>query len=310
MNIGDFNDIPESRVSSATVYHQFDIGAAIGAERTAEYPGPRGWGLRRMTRFYFGEYIAGLLFLFAVASFIFLAPETLVRPGRMIISMIDRILKKTLDFTGALLGLILCLPVFIIIPILIILDSPGPVFYTQDRVGINRRKRSRRSYRCDTGNDRRSRERRREDYHGRPFRVIKFRTMVNDAERNCGPVWATKNDPRITRLGRLLRKTRIDEIPQLLNVLRGDMSLVGPRPERPKFVSDFATRVPGYGIRLKVKPGITGLAQVTNGYDSSLQSVVDKVKKDGDYIRNWSIWSDVRILMRTVLVVLTGRGAC
>ncbi|MBN2227065.1 MAG: sugar transferase [candidate division Zixibacteria bacterium] len=228
----------------------------------------------------------------------------------MILAMIDKFLKKALDFFGALIGLILCMPFFIVMPILIKLDSPGPIFYTQERVGLNRRKRDRRAYKGSVPQNRRSRDRRRDDYHGRPFQVIKFRTMVNDAERKSGPVWATKNDPRVTRLGRFMRKTRIDEIPQLINVLKGDMSLVGPRPERPKFVSDFAEKIPGYGVRLKVKPGITGLAQVTTGYDSSFQSVISKLKSDGDYIRTWSIWSDIKILMRTVLVVLTGKGAC
>jgi len=310
MKIRDFNNIPESRVSSVALPRRYDFGVAIGAERTAQIPPSSGPTVKNFLQFFFSEYFGGILFIFAVASFILLAPEKVKRPGRMILTMIDKYLKKALDFFGALIGLILSIPFFIVVPILIKLDSNGPVFYTQKRVGINRRKRDRRAYRGNVMQNRRSRDRRREDYHGCPFRVIKFRTMANNAERKSGPVWATKDDPRVTRLGRFLRKTRIDEIPQLLNVLMGDMSLVGPRPERPKFVSDFAEKVPGYRVRLNVKPGITGLAQVTSGYDSSLQSVITKLKADGDYIRTWSIWSDIKILMRTVLVVLTGKGAC
>jgi lipopolysaccharide/colanic/teichoic acid biosynthesis glycosyltransferase len=134
--------------------------------------------------------------------------------------------------------------------------------------------------------------------------------MVNDAEKKSGPVWASKNDPRITRLGNFLRKTRIDEIPQFFNVLKGDMSLVGPRPERPKFVKDLSTQVKDYTHRLEVKPGLTGLAQVENGYDSSIASVVKKVRYDIEYIRTWSVLADVKILLKTVVVVLTGKGAC
>ena len=140
--------------------------------------------------------------------------------------------------------------------------------------------------------------------------ILKFRTMVTDAEKKSGPVWATKDDPRITRVGRILRKSRLDEIPQFFSVLIGDMSLVGPRPERPTFVADLSHRIDNYSTRLQVKPGITGLAQVENGYDSSLQSVNRKVQYDLEYIRRWTVLSDLRILAKTVVVVLTGKGAC
>ena len=133
---------------------------------------------------------------------------------------------------------------------------------------------------------------------------------MNNAEKTTGPVWATKNDTRITAIGAFLRKTRIDEIPQFINVLMGDMSLVGPRPERPSFVSDLTGKVEGYATRLQVKPGLTGLAQVSSGYDSSIASVTEKVQYDIDYIENWSVWLDIKILLKTVVVVLTGRGAC
>jgi lipopolysaccharide/colanic/teichoic acid biosynthesis glycosyltransferase len=157
--------------------------------------------------------------------------------------------------------------------------------------------------------ERRSRERRREDYSGFTFKVIKFRTMVNEAEKSTGPVWAKKNDPRITKFGNFLRKSRIDEIPQFLNVLKGEMALVGPRPERPSFVSDLSQKIDGYSDRLQVKPGITGLAQVESGYDTSVSSVINKVRHDLDYINRRSFWLDIKILLKTVIVVFTGKGA-
>ncbi len=216
--------------------------------------------------------------------------------------------KRSIDIVGALVGVILASPLFVILPIVIKLDSPGPVFYRQSRVGHNRRRGERRS--SDGSRMGRSlRDRRRSDLLGRPFSVIKFRTMVADAERKCGPVWATRNDPRITRLGRFLRKTRMDEMPQFINVLTGDMSLVGPRPERPMFVRELCSQVEDYDKRLTVKPGLTGLAQVENGYDCSVTSVVRKVHYDLEYIRTWSLWQDVKILMKTVVVVVTGKGA-
>ncbi len=310
MNIGDLENIPESRVGSVALTDRQLYGSALGLERTGELTGYKGISFGGLLKFYFGEYFSGIFFLLALASFIFVLPVSITRSGKVVLAMIDKFLKKAIDVFGAFVGLILCIPIFIVVPILIKLGSPGPVFYTQDRVGINRRKRNRRVYKAGLQNEHRSRERRRENYHGHPFKVIKFRTMVQNAEKESGPVWASKNDPRITRLGKFLRMSRIDEIPQLINVLMGNMSMVGPRPERPSFVADLSTKVPNYNLRLNVKPGITGLAQVKNGYDSSLQSVVIKVEQDLSYIRKWSIWSDVKILMQTVVVVITGRGAC
>lgn len=211
---------------------------------------------------------------------------------------------------GAGLGLLLTSPLFVILPILIKLDSHGQVFYRQVRVGVNRRKGERRQHNSTCTTDRRLRDRRRVNLMGKPFRVIKFRTMVQDAEKMCGPVWATRDDHRITRVGKVLRKTRLDEIPQFMNVLKGDMSLVGPRPERPNFVCDLAVKVNDYNRRLSMKPGLTGLAQIENGYDSSVATVSQKVQLDLEYIRNWSIWTDIKILLRTVVVVITGKGAC
>jgi lipopolysaccharide/colanic/teichoic acid biosynthesis glycosyltransferase len=155
------------------------------------------------------------------------------------------ILKRSIDVLGSVVGLILTSPFFIILPIIIKLDSPGPVFYRQSRIGHNRRRGERRQAH-GSALGRVARDRRRQDLKGRPFNVIKFRTMIADAEKKCGPVWATKNDPRITRLGRFLRKSRLDEIPQFVNVFLGQMSLVGPRPERPVFVEELSSQVEDY----------------------------------------------------------------
>ena len=262
-------------------------------------------GLGFRLNYFLAEHVwANMMLVFA---FLFNSTAA-ARQSRSTYRQFGLVFKRALDIIGSLIGLILTSPFFVILPILIKLDSPGDVFYRQARVGHNRRRGNRR---LDNGSNlgRTSRDRRRRDLRGCPFNVIKFRTMVADAERKCGPVWATKNDPRITRLGHILRKTRLDEIPQFINVLLGQMSLVGPRPERPVFVEELSAQVENYQKRLDVKPGLTGLAQIENGYDSSIASVVKKVHYDLQYIQHWSVWQDIKILMRTVLVVITGRGA-
>jgi len=220
-----------------------------------------------------------------------------------------RIIKRLFDIVGTILGIILTLPLWLIITVLIKIDSQGPVFYCQTRVGKNRRRNRRRTNSEDSVGNSRSRERRRDNCFGRTFNLFKFRTMIYDAERESGPVWAKPNDKRVTRLGAFLRKMRLDELPQFLNVLSGEMSLVGPRPERPIFVTDLTNRIDGYSMRLIVKPGITGLAQVKGGYDSSEATVTRKLGYDLDYIKTWSIWLDIIILFKTVKIVLTGKGA-
>ncbi len=260
-------------------------------------------------QFLWGEYFKGILFVLASTVFILAVPALVTRKDQ-VTHLLGSFAKRSLDIVGAFVGLLLTLPLWLVVPLLIKLDSRGPVFYTQVRVGRDRREGERRYCQRTGADDRRRRDRRREDWRGEPFKVIKFRTMVNDAEGKSGPVWATKNDPRVTRLGRFLRKTRIDEIPQFINVLKGDMSLVGPRPERPKFVSELKEEIPEYTRRLSVKPGLTGLAQVETGYDSSLASVRRKLELDLAYIDNQSLWFDIKIMARTVIVVLTGKGAC
>ena len=143
---------------------------------------------------------------------------------------------------------------------------------------------------------------------GRVFKMIKFRSMFSDAEKKSGPVWSQKDDPRITRVGKFLRKIRLDEIPQMLNVLMGEMSLVGPRPERPYFVEKFTEQIPYYKRRLKVRPGITGWAQVKHKYDESIEDVKAKLRYDLFYIENMSLRMDFKILFRTIFVVMFGKG--
>jgi lipopolysaccharide/colanic/teichoic acid biosynthesis glycosyltransferase len=255
--------------------------------------------------YFFSEYIWANIMLLSAWAVNRTPSRTYARPAYR---RFGSWLKRAIDIFGSIVGLVTTAPFYIILPILIKLDSPGPVFYRQARIGYNRRRGERRAQN-GSALGRTSRDRRRQDFRGQLFSVIKFRTMVADAEKKCGPVWATKNDPRITRLGFILRKTRLDEIPQFINVLLGQMSLVGPRPERPVFVEELSSQVDGYNKRLEVKPGLTGLAQIENGYDSSIASVVRKVQYDLHYIQHWSIWQDVKIILRTVLVVVTGKGA-
>ncbi len=218
--------------------------------------------------------------------------------------------KRLVDITGAAILLVLFAPLAAFIALAIRLDSAGPVIYRQERVGLNRRRAARRRRRADVHTDpRRRADRRLLPAEGRPFLINKFRTMVANAEHQVGPTWAQKDDPRITRAGRALRATRLDELPQLWNVLRGDMSLVGPRPERPFFVARFAERIPHYRNRLHASPGITGLAQVEHRYDSCEEDVRRKLAFDLAYIQRYSLSADFRILAKTAFVMLTGRGA-
>jgi len=258
----------------------------------------------RGLRWQFGSLIEYLLLFVAVGA----TASPRIQSG-LFLNCGRQCLKRAFDVLGASVGLVLSVPFFAVVPILIKLDSPGPVFYRQVRVGLDRRRRNRRVLGMADAPDRRSTDRRALNQSGRIFKLIKFRSMIHNAERSCGPVWASQNDPRITRLGAFLRRTRIDEIPQLVNVLLGQMSLVGPRPERPHFVSRFCDTISHYPARHSVKPGITGLAQVEHGYDRSDDDVVRKVEYDLRYIREWNPVLDVRILLRTVRVVFSGRGA-
>ncbi len=189
--------------------------------------------------------------------------------------------KRGFDIVVSFLGLIVSLPVLLVAMALIKMTSPGPVFYRQKRVGRD----------------------------GLVFDMLKLRTMVADAEKHTGPVWAAQNDPRVIPVGRFLRKSRIDEIPQLVNVLAGEMSIIGPRPERPEFVDKLSCEIGDYDKRLNVRPGITGLAQIRQDYDTTLRDVRRKVKFDLLYIKRMCFLTDLRIIMSTVVVVLMGKGA-
>ncbi|MFN8179561.1 MAG: sugar transferase [bacterium] len=220
-------------------------------------------------------------------------------------------IRRTFDVLGAIALMILLAPAFAIIALAVKWTSAGPVIYRQTRVGINRRTgRDRRAVaRGSAGFDRRLVERRAVASAGRLYHILKFRTMIDGAEAKHGPVWASKDDNRITAVGRLLRRTRLDELPQILNVLRGDMSFIGPRPERPFFVDRFCTSIPGYKGRLTVVPGITGLAQVEHTYDTSHEDVCRKLEYDLRYLRERNVGVDLQILWKTVRVVLSGHGA-
>lgn len=250
---------------------------------------------------------------------VYRAPSLHEAPRRIrpyaIVPKWKRITKRGFDVVFSCLALTLFAVLLPFIALAIKLDSRGPVFYRQDRVGINRRDVDRREARnyapVDLGErrcQRRSRDRRKVVSPGRQFSIIKLRTMYTDAEAD-GVRWAHRGDPRITRVGHLLRISRLDEVPQFWNVLKGDMSVVGPRPERPPFIELLSNEVPGYLDRLRFKPGITGLSQVELGYDSDVESVHRKVETDVRYMTEFGLLRDLGICFRTVSVVLTGRGA-
>ena len=205
---------------------------------------------------------------------------------------------RALNVVIASAALLAISPVVILIVLGVRLTSRGPVIYTQDRIGLDRR----------NGYRRRPGEQRARDLGGRPFRIYKFRTMHVGAEGKTGPVWATPGDSRVTWLGRLLRRTRMDELPQLWNVIRGEMNIVGPRPERPTLVAYLSQEIDDYQLRHRVPPGITGWAQINQSYDTTLESVRSKLLFDLDYIQRRSVLFDLRIMFSTIPAVLKKRG--
>lgn len=215
-------------------------------------------------------------------------PSSLILFGSGILSMIIGFFRRTydaakrlLDVITSVIALIILSPLCLLVAGLIKVTSKGPVLYSQIRAGKD----------------------------GQNFEIYKFRTMKVDAEKSTGPVWAKAGDSRVTWIGRFLRKSRIDEIPQFINVIKGDMSVIGPRPERPVFVNELKTQIVDYPKRLTVKPGITGLAQVHHRYDESIVDVRKKVKYDLLYIKKMCFVTDLGIILRTFRVVLTGFGA-
>jgi lipopolysaccharide/colanic/teichoic acid biosynthesis glycosyltransferase len=210
-------------------------------------------------------------------------------------------LTRVVNTLVASITLVLLSPLILLIAVVIRLDSPGPILYRQIRIGIDRR---RLDHVVRDGGS--SSKQRATDLGGRPFTIYKFRTMRDDAERQSGPVWATPDDSRTTRVGRFLRKYRLDEIPQFLNVLKGEMSVVGPRPERPSFVTHLRTEFEGYQLRHRVPPGITGWAQINQEPDQSLDDVKRKLEYDLEYLQRRSLAFDLRIMLKTLPVMMEG----
>ena len=190
--------------------------------------------------------------------------------------MKEPFLKRPFDFTLSLIGIIISFPLWILIGLLIWLEDRGPIFYSQYRVGKD----------------------------GKIFKTIKFRSMIKDAEKQTGAVWAKEDDPRITKIGRILRATAMDELPQLLSILKGDMSFVGPRPERPELVTQFNGGIPNYNFRHVVKPGLTGIAQIYGKYDTPPQH---KLKYDLLYIKKQNFWLDLKLIFLSFLITFQGK---
>jgi sugar transferase (PEP-CTERM system associated) len=209
-----------------------------------------------------------------------LQPSWLVFGGGFDQSFMRTFMKRSVDVLASLALLLVSLPVMLITAIAIVIEDGAPIFYSQERVGKD----------------------------GHVFRVLKFRSMFKNAEKNGTPQWASRNDPRITRVGNIIRKLRIDELPQILNVLKGEMSFVGPRPERPYFVEQLTERVPYYNVRHSIKPGITGWAQVRYGYGDTVEDALQKLQFDLYYVKNNSLLLDVLVLIDTIKVVVFRGG--
>ena len=210
-----------------------------------------------------------------------LSTDWIVRSGGFRRDPLVLVTKRTLDIVMSISGLILAAPVALLVAVAIKFESKGPVLFRQDRVGQFERR----------------------------FVIYKFRSMVNDAEAATGPVWASREDSRVTRVGKVIRKLRIDEIPQILNVLKGDMSFVGPRPERPFFVKTLKEKIPFYDLRHSVKPGVTGWAQISCAYGDSEAGAVEKLQYDLYYIKHMNVLFDLQIIFESLKVVLLGKGA-
>jgi sugar transferase (PEP-CTERM system associated) len=210
-----------------------------------------------------------------------------LRPSMLVFSVeigpepLNVALQRVYSFLFALVGLLVASPVMLIVALLVRLTSRGPALYSQDRVGL----------------------------HGRIFKVLKFRSMYTDAEARTGAVWASKDDPRVTPVGRWIRRYRLDELPQLFNVLRGEMAIVGPRPERPEFVRTLTEQIPFYGQRHFVKPGITGWAQINHKYGDTLEDTITKLEYDLYYLKNLSLSMDLYIMFHTAKVMLLSKGS-
>jgi lipopolysaccharide/colanic/teichoic acid biosynthesis glycosyltransferase len=224
------------------------------------------------------------------------APRTAVDP--FIPRARSELLSRGVNFLIALSIFLVTLPLMVLTAIAIKLTSRGPVIYSQTRVGVDRR-----WSRTRSPSDRRG-----EDVGGAQFTIYKFRSMRVDAEKDGKAVWAKQDDDRCTPVGKFIRKVRLDELPQLWNVMRGDMNMVGPRPERPSIVLRLREEIENYGVRQRVKPGLTGYAQIYHGYDTDIEGVRIKLSYDLRYLREQSMWTDICILFRTIPVVLGRKG--
>jgi exopolysaccharide biosynthesis polyprenyl glycosylphosphotransferase len=208
-------------------------------------------------------------------------PSTLIYADGFVKQSVMRlIITRVASAIVALCGLVLCAPLMMVTALLIRMESPGPVFYRQERVGKD----------------------------GKPFDILKFRSMRTDAEHNLTPRWASRNDPRVTRVGSIIRKLRIDELPQFVNILKGEMSFVGPRPERPYFVQLLEGKIPYYDLRHSVRPGVTGWAQVSYPYGATIEDAKNKLEYDLFYVKNGSVAFDLAVLFETVKTVVLGKG--
>ena len=221
----------------------------------------------------------------------------LVKADAIVPRQRDEVVSRALNVAVASVALVLLFPVFLLVALAIALTSRGSIFYSQVRVGMDRRWRYTRAY-----------DRRGYDHGGKLFKMYKFRTMRVDAEPDGRAVWAAKRDPRVTLIGRFLRTTRLDELPQLWNVIRGDMNIVGPRPERPSIFAELRKDIPEYPLRQRVKPGITGWAQINRSYDACIDDVRQKVRLDLEYVRRQGVFEDLRIMSMTLPVMLFRRG--
>jgi len=210
-----------------------------------------------------------------------LSPDWIVRCKGFRRDPLIMFTKRVIDIVVSAIGLLVSAPITLLTAVVIKLDSPGPIFYRQERVGQN----------------------------DEPVTIYKFRSMRESAEANGAPVWAAEDDPRVTRVGKIIRKLRIDEIPQMINVLKGEMSLVGPRPERPFFVQTLNKRIPYYSLRHSIKPGITGWAQICYPYGDSEDDAIEKLQYDLYYMKNMSPLFDLQIIFESLKVVLLGKGA-
>ena len=225
------------------------------------------------------------------------------RPSDTLVDILPRTrserLNRVVNVTLALIAVTLLAPVFVLVAVAIKLTSTGPIFYRQARVGIDRRwNETRAMY-----------DRRLQDLGGQVFSIYKFRSMFTNAETRSGAVWAVREDPRVTPVGRFLRQFRLDELPQLINVIKGDMNIVGPRPERPSIFLRLCNDIAEYPMRQRSKPGITGWAQINQSYDASLDDVRRKVRFDLEYIERQGIAEDMKIMLKTVPVMIFKRGS-